>query len=279
MPISTPTEVVPQYNNDGDHFLHVLEHLFKPAIEEAGFRPLTPVASGADLIHAEIVRQLETSDLVLCDMSTLNPNVFFELGIRTAVDKPVSLVHDDLTPRIPFDAGILHAQTYDGSLTPWSLPGERAKLTAHVRNCAAGSDGRNSLWRYFGLTSRASFARTDESGIDERVDFLVEQVGALSRAFESGSSRDSVTSLTHAVVGREPTVLEVSRMTEAVFDMLTEEERRILELRFGIDGYNRPKTLGHVASAMGSTPDRIHQREVRAIKKLREAIVRPEDSK
>lgn len=40
---------------------------------------------------------VEEADMVLCDMSRLNANVFFELGIRTALDRPAALVKDDQT--------------------------------------------------------------------------------------------------------------------------------------------------------------------------------------
>ena len=43
--------------------------------------------TGADLIHAQIVKNLQFADVVLCDVSTHNPNVFFELGIRTALNR------------------------------------------------------------------------------------------------------------------------------------------------------------------------------------------------
>ena len=89
MPITTPEHLVDQYKEDSDHFLHVLEHLFIPAVEKTGYTPVPPSATGSDLIQAEIISQLENADHVLCDISTLNPNVFFELGIRTAVEKPV----------------------------------------------------------------------------------------------------------------------------------------------------------------------------------------------
>jgi hypothetical protein len=88
-PISTPDELAGRYGDDKDHFRHVIEELMMPAAEMAGYVPRSPIARGSDLIHAEIVRQLETADVVLCDISTLNANVFFELGIRTAIDKPV----------------------------------------------------------------------------------------------------------------------------------------------------------------------------------------------
>src|SRR5687767_8303011 len=100
MPISVPQSMVSRYE-DKDHFIHVYEHLFAPAIRELEFEPISPVSKGSEVIHADIVRNLHDAHLVLCDMSTLNANVFFELGIRTALDKPVCLVADSATVDLP----------------------------------------------------------------------------------------------------------------------------------------------------------------------------------
>jgi hypothetical protein len=108
MPLTTPIEAIPVYGGDGDHFRHVLEHLFAPACEKAGYRPVRPSTRGAQLIHAEIVKHLEQSDLVLYDHSGHNPNVFFELGIRTALDRPVALVRDEKSEQLAFDTSILN---------------------------------------------------------------------------------------------------------------------------------------------------------------------------
>ncbi|MCX5998275.1 MAG: hypothetical protein NTU41_01430, partial [Chloroflexi bacterium] len=86
MPVSTPDSLVDKYSGDTDHFRHVLGHLFVPAIKAADLTPILPIAQGSDVIHAEIIKSLETAEFVLCDMSSLNPNVFFELGMRTAVN-------------------------------------------------------------------------------------------------------------------------------------------------------------------------------------------------
>ena len=56
MPITTPEHLIPIYSDDSDHFDHVLNHLFIPAIEKAKFTPIAPVAKGADLIQAEIIK-------------------------------------------------------------------------------------------------------------------------------------------------------------------------------------------------------------------------------
>jgi nucleoside 2-deoxyribosyltransferase len=117
MPISTPEHLVPKYSGDKDHFFHVLEHLFVPAVERNKFNAVRPIAEGSDVIHAEIIKNLEKADLVLCDASSLNANVFYELGIRTALDKPVCIVRDELTPKIPFDTTIINHHVYESSLT------------------------------------------------------------------------------------------------------------------------------------------------------------------
>jgi len=110
MPITTPDNMVDQYEHSGgkDHFKHVLDCLFVPAVKEAGYEPIPPTTKGSDIIHAGIIQNLETADLVLCDMSSLNPNVFFEFGIRTSLNKPVCVVKDDLTKKVPFDTGIIN---------------------------------------------------------------------------------------------------------------------------------------------------------------------------
>jgi hypothetical protein len=147
-------------------------------VEKAGYDPIPPIAKGADLIHAEIIKNLENSDLVLCDMSCLNPNVFFEFGIRTSLNKPVSIVKDDLTVSVPFDAGILNHDEYASSLEPWELDGEVAKLVEHLRSSDKRSKGENTLWRHFGFRAEAK-AHEGGSSPDAKLDYLMDQVDYL----------------------------------------------------------------------------------------------------
>ncbi|MBI3405293.1 MAG: hypothetical protein HY046_07515 [Acidobacteria bacterium] len=183
MPLTTPEHLVPVYANDKDHFSHVLNHLFVPAIKAAGFEPIPPIAQGADVIHAEIIKNLETADLVMCDISALNPNVFFELGCRTALNKPVCYVLDDQTRGIPFDTSIINHHTYSHALAPWTLTTEIDRLTEHIRASAERSAGKNMLWQYFGLRSAAH--PPESGGADQdRLDYLVMQVEAIKQQME-----------------------------------------------------------------------------------------------
>ncbi len=157
-----PLSILPKYNDDVDHFRHVFDYLINPAIKNIGFEAIPPTAEGSDVIQGSIIRNLETADLVLCDMSSLNPNVLFELGIRTALNKSVSLIKDNLTPSIPFDPSIINHHTYISALEPWILEDQIPSLTKHLEKSIEKSDDSNSLRTYFSFSMRAESIKGKE---------------------------------------------------------------------------------------------------------------------
>lgn len=175
MPITT-SEFYADRCGDRDHFDHVLNHLFRPALKGAGYETISPTAAGSGLIHAEIIRHLEEADLVLCDLSGLNPNVFFELGIRTALDRPIAIVKDNLTPQIPFDLGAINTLTYDSALNPWTLTGEIPRMIEHIISSTQSSHDGNAMWRYFGLTKRASPAELVDNPLEAKIDLILSEI-------------------------------------------------------------------------------------------------------
>jgi hypothetical protein len=184
MPITTPELSVPVYQGDKDHFQHVLDCLFVPAVEAAGLKPIPPIAKGADMIHVNIINQLEKAEMVLCDMSTLNANVFFELGVRTATAKPVCLVKDIATPKVPFDIGVVNYHPYSHSLDAWSLEDEIKKLADHIKSSVELSKGENMRWKTFSLQHRAQFA-TPDNPTQATLAMLVSQIQGLSEKLDS----------------------------------------------------------------------------------------------
>jgi hypothetical protein len=186
MPITTPNAYTEKLG-DSDHFAHVLIHLFTPALEEAGLTAIPPSTVGSELIHAEIIRNLEQADFVLCDLSGLNPNVLFELGVRTSLDRPVILVKDDLTEKAPFDLNAINTLTYDSSMTPWSLASERPRLVRHIQGVINSGNSGNSMWRYFGLTKRGEPSRAGDNPIEAKLDLLLSEFSK----FQPTSIRDT----------------------------------------------------------------------------------------
>ncbi len=174
MPITTPSALVERYGGDEDHFLHVLEFLFAPALEAAGYEAISPVASGADLIQAEIIRNLDDADLALCDMTTLNANVFFELGIRTALNKPVATVRDSFSDRIPFDHSMINCHEYRWEMDPWVLTKEVDALAIHVRACVERGGETNTLWKRLGIEAAAQVGSAG-TGEGDKLSFIIRQ--------------------------------------------------------------------------------------------------------
>lgn len=184
MPLTTPEDLREQYRDGASHFKHVLDCLFIPAVKNAGYNPVPPVAQGSDLIHAEIIQNLESSELVLCDMSSLNPNVFFEFGIRTSLNKPVCVVKDELTKKVPFDTGILNYLEYQSALESWDIDHEVTRLAEHIEASFTRSKGLNSLWRYFGLKEKAK-PYQGETGTDAKLDLLSLQLDSVRQKLEN----------------------------------------------------------------------------------------------
>ena len=101
---------------DTGHFDRVFDYIIKPACEEAGF-----VANRADknnkanMIVVDILKQIVNSDMAICDLSSRNSNVFFELGLRQAFNLKTVLIKDSKTPR-SFDISTIRCVDYDEKL-------------------------------------------------------------------------------------------------------------------------------------------------------------------
>jgi hypothetical protein len=98
------------------HFTRVFQHLIKPACEKAGFKPIRADDEIiTNYIVIDIIRKILESDIVICDLSSTNPNVMYELGIRQSFNKKSVLIKDVKTSRI-FDIQGLRTIDYDENL-------------------------------------------------------------------------------------------------------------------------------------------------------------------
>lgn len=88
---------------DAGHFNRVYEHLIKPACQKAGYKAIRADDSKAShMIMFDILKKIIDCDMAICDLSSKNANVFYELGLRQAFNKKTILITDGLT-NTPFD--------------------------------------------------------------------------------------------------------------------------------------------------------------------------------
>src|ERR1022692_861504 len=81
------------------------EDVFVPAIKDAGLEPYRVDRDlGVSIPIAEIQSGIESSQACLAEISTDNPNVWFELGYAIASQREVVMVcSEERTAHFPFD--------------------------------------------------------------------------------------------------------------------------------------------------------------------------------
>lgn len=123
---------------DYEHFGAIYREHISPAIREAGFDPKRADDTHAPgHITAELLQDLIDAPLVLVDVTSLNPNVFYELGVRHAIARggTVLLCDKVKTPRLPFDVFASRAIFYDSSTA--RIGKLRADLVTAIKACIA----------------------------------------------------------------------------------------------------------------------------------------------
>lgn len=111
--------VMPIAKTDGypdSHWSDVMS-IISDTLTRIEARPGRMVSDGGEIttIHSRIVNNLNDDDLIICDVSSRNPNVMFELGMRIAFDKPVIIIKDDVTDYC-FDSGTIEHIGYPKDL-------------------------------------------------------------------------------------------------------------------------------------------------------------------
>ncbi|WP_318474368.1 hypothetical protein [Photobacterium leiognathi] len=160
MPISS------QNGYDDGHFQLVYEDIIKPAIDNAGMSPFrADETKNTNLIQLDILKNVIESPIAICDMSSKNPNVFYELGMRQAFDLPTVLLRDEVTDA-PFDINGLRYVTYQKGMKHRDVKDAVAQLSQALIDTYAKKDDKteiNSLIRLMELANPAKLNQVELS--------------------------------------------------------------------------------------------------------------------
>jgi hypothetical protein len=132
-----------------EHWIEVKEILTDAVRQIKDIDFAIDLVSNADdtgVIQRRIVQNLYRSDVIVCDVSTKNPNVMFELGMRLAFDKATVIVKDDKT-NYSFDTAVIEHINYPRDLRFGSITRFKEQLAQKVRSTfLAGKDPNNSVF-------------------------------------------------------------------------------------------------------------------------------------
>lgn len=101
---------------DPGHFNRVYQYLIKPACMKAGYQAIRADDNKAsNMIMFDILKKIVECDMAICDLSSRNANVFYELGLRQAFNKKTILITDNILPA-PFDISAFRYVPYSHTL-------------------------------------------------------------------------------------------------------------------------------------------------------------------
>ncbi len=167
------------------HFRRVYEHLIRPACVLAGMQPIRvddSLQSGH--IVLEILRQLLEADMAICDLSSRNPNVFYELGVRQAFEKPVCLIKDSRTERV-FDIQGLRDIEYDESLRIDTVEQVISQIARSLTETlsAQRSSGEAQVGSFVQLLGLRAAALPRPTEVSAETSLLLDSISELSSRF------------------------------------------------------------------------------------------------
>lgn len=201
MPISD-TEGYP----DG-HFNEVYTELIMPAVAEAGYECVLATSTGsAHMIQLEVVTKIATAPLCICDLSTNNPNVLFEYGLRQAFDLPTVLIKDTRTRRI-FDLSGFRDIEYDHTLRIANILASRKSIVTAINDTVAGAEDGQQVFSLVKLMNlaKAALPQGDIDPKDARFELLERKLDDIAASMERASNQPNTDWKAGALSGKAST--------------------------------------------------------------------------
>lgn len=184
------------------HFRRVYEDIFAPACEAAGYNPVrADDVVKTNLIHLDILKKLLESPMAICDLSTRNPNVLFELGLRQAFDMPTILVQEEGTPPI-FDISMLRYTTYSKTLDYRQVLADQERIKEVLIDTglsANDSNEVNSIIKLLSITKPAKLDDPSKFGEKQYFDLLMNEIQSIKKTIAKNISPSTTNNMKYVV--------------------------------------------------------------------------------
>ncbi len=111
---------------------YLFNHIIEPACDKFNFDPIrADKIATSGLITNKIIKNLRDAEIVIADLTGHNPNVFYELGVRHALNKQVILIKHEKDRR-PFDVQQINIIDYKSLDDPEEMQKLKNKLIQHI---------------------------------------------------------------------------------------------------------------------------------------------------
>ena len=153
----------------------------------------------------KIYNHLINEPMVLCDLSSKNPNVLYELGIRHAYDKPVVLVQEEGQSHI-FDIAGLTTVSYRRNRLYDEVVQDQKNITEAIKQ-TANAQNNYSVMNLVNLNP-AMLDSKNSITKEDRLEILISDINRKMNRFEDHISREHLLS-NAMIIDKERTSLRI----------------------------------------------------------------------
>lgn len=179
------------------HFTRVYEHLIKPACLAAGYQPIRADDSKAShMIMFDILKKIMDCDMAICDLSSKNANVFYELGLRQAFNKKTILITDG-RDKPPFDLAGFRYVPYSQSLRVDTVNVEIKLIQEMLTETeSAPDDDVNSIVKLLKIQP----AKIDKVNLSENDSIIFNMINKLNKKIDNlGENNNTINNVSSSV--------------------------------------------------------------------------------
>ena len=164
----------------------LINAVLRPILKERGFETFVAhEIADPGSISRQVIQHLLEDDLVIANLSTLNPNVMYELAVRHAVRLPVVSLAATGT-ELPFDISDERTVFFQNDMT--GVEELKPQLADAIDAASEQAEPDNPIYR----VAREKVIK-DIKGPDDVVSYLLERLDSLERSIESAIKRPVIT--------------------------------------------------------------------------------------
>jgi hypothetical protein len=169
-------------------FDRIYNEIIRLAIEDAGLEPVRADAeTSGGIIHKAMFERLTLCDFAVADLTTINPNVLYELGIRHGARPHTTLLIFAKQTRLPFDVAPLRGLPYgiDAAGAPETPDQDRKALAERLVSVREPTDD-SPLFQLVSGWPRPDIAHSKTDRFREVVEYSRKYKDKLRAAREAG---------------------------------------------------------------------------------------------
>lgn len=217
------------------HIDGIIDQAIYPAIEDKYTISVAHREFEIGSINDRVIKSIYEADLVIANLTTLNPNVMFELAIRYSYGKPAIVIAEKGT-KLPFD--IVDENTIFYINDPAGANELKNKIKEFEANIKVGKEDYGPVYK---ALNKIPIYKAVESGknvsSNDMLAYIIERLDSIERSsYLNGGKNKRFTVVRFAFKGKE---VSVESLREIISDMIVRDSV-IIDMHLtpsGIDVY------------------------------------------